>query len=135
MSQIINKLSTKLFDILRRFRKGNKTRHSINKALDFIEENYNQDLSLKKVSGEVGLSLYYFSHLFKEEVGESFVTYLNKLRIRKSKQLLINSNLNISEISYQVGYNDQNYYTRVFKDYESITPSEFRIENQGLSTF
>lgn len=133
MKRITTKISNKLFDILRRYRKGNNTRHSINQALNYIEENFNKDLSLKRVSDEVGLSLYYFSHLFKEEVGESFVTFLNKLRIRKSKLLLINSNLNIAEIAYRVGYNDQNYYTRVFKEYEEITPSEFRIKNQGLS--
>jgi two-component system response regulator YesN len=133
MNRIIYNLSDKLFDILRRYRKGSNTRHSINQALNYIEENYSKDLSLKKVSDEVGLSLYYFSHLFKEEIGESFVTYLNKLRIRKSKLLLINSNFNIAEIAYKVGYNDQNYFTRVFKDYEDLTPSEFRIQNQGLS--
>ena len=135
MSRITTKISNKLFDILRRYRKGSNTRHSINQALDYIEDNFNKDLSLKKVSDEVGLSIYYFSHLFKEEVGESFVTFLNKLRIRKSKQLLVNSNFNIAEIAYRVGYNDQNYYTRVFKEYEGVTPSEFRIKNQGLSAF
>ncbi|MFW5786651.1 MAG: helix-turn-helix domain-containing protein [Halanaerobiales bacterium] len=133
LNQAASDLNKHLFDTLRRYRKGSSARHSINQALDYIEDNYEQELSLRKVSEEIGLSLYYFSHLFKEEVGESFVTYLNKFRVRKAKHLLLNSNLNIAEISYQVGYNDPNYFTRVFKEYVGSTPSEFRLDDKGLS--
>ena len=132
MSKYIQKTGDKLFAILRKNKGDSSTKYSINQALDYIENNYEKDLSLKNVSKEVGLSLYYFSHLFKEEVGDSFVTYLNKFRVKKAKELLVNSNLNIAEISFEVGYNDPNYFTRVFKEYEELTPSEFRIkvENQ-----
>ena len=135
MRHYIQKVGDKLFAILRKNKNNSNTKYSINQALDYIENNYDKDLSLKTLSKEVGLSLYYFSHLFKEEVGDSFVTYLNKFRIKKAKELLSNSKLNIAEISFQVGYNDPNYFTRVFKEYEGLTPSEFRIKEENMPAF
>ena len=131
----IQKIGDKLFTILRKSKGESSSKYSVNQALDYIENNYNKDLSLKKVSKKVGLSLYYFSHLFKEEVGVSFVTYLNKFRIKKAKEFLVNSKMNIAEISFEVGYNDPNYFTRVFKEYEELTPSEFRIKKENQPTF
>ena len=135
MRKYIQKIGDKLFTILRKSKGESSSKYSVNQALDYIENNYKKDLSLKKVSKEVGLSLYYFSHLFKEEVGVSFVTYLNKFRIKKAKELLVNSKLNIAEISFDVGYNDPNYFTRVFKEYEDLTPSEFRIRKEKQPKF
>lgn len=135
MKKYIQRVGERLFAIVRRNNVVSNTKYSINQALDYIEKNYNKDLSLKIVSRKVGLSLYYFSHLFKEEIGESFVTYLNKFRISRAKKLLLNCKLNIAEIAYRVGYNDPNYFTRVFKEYEDITPSEFRIREENQPSF
>lgn len=110
-------------------------KQEIKQALKSIEENYhNNQLTLSDVSADVGLSLYYFSHLFKREMGESFITYLNKVRINKAKELLLSTSLNIAETCYQVGYNDPNYFTRVFKEYEGVTPSEFKRKGIGSSS-
>jgi len=135
MRKYIQKIGDKLFTILRKSKGDSSSKYSVNQALDYIENNYNKELSLKKVSKKVGLSLYYFSHLFKEEVGVSFVTYLNKFRIKKAKEFLVNSKMNIAEISFEVGYNDPNYFTRVFKEYEDLTPSEFRIKKESQPKF
>jgi len=126
---ITTSISNRIFTILQRNFDTENKKEEINRALEYIEENYKKDLALEEVAREVGLSIYYFSHLFKEEVGDSFVTYLNKLRINKSKQLLQENELNIGQICYDVGYNDPNYFTRVFKEYENMTPSQYRKGN------
>lgn len=122
LEKILNNLANKLVGIMNQ----DNNKREISMALNYINENYNHELSLSEVAQKVDLSLYYFSHLFKEEIGESFVTYLNKLRITKAKKMLKETSLNIAEISYKVGYNDPNYFTRVFKEYEEVTPSKYR---------
>jgi len=122
-------ISNRIFTILQRNFNSQDKKEEIKRALDYIEVNYKKDLALEEVARKVDLSIYYFSHLFKEEVGDSFVTYLNKLRINKAKQLLQENELNIGQICYDVGYNDPNYFTRVFKEYEDMTPSQYRKNN------
>ncbi|MFW5985805.1 MAG: helix-turn-helix domain-containing protein [Halanaerobiales bacterium] len=126
LNQLVDKLSEKFFGILQRKGKKDNSKEEILLALDYIEENYHRDLALQEVAREVGLSQYYFSHLFKEETGDTFISYLNKIRINKAKQLLGEKDLNIAEICYRVGFNDPNYFTRVFKEYEEMTPSQYR---------
>ncbi len=126
LTKITTKISNKLFAVLQRnFASGTK-KAEISRALEYIETNYQKDLTLEEVARKVGLSRYYFSHLFKEEIGDTLVTYLNKLRINKAKQLLIENELNIAQVCYNVGYNDPNYFTKVFKEYVHMTPSEYR---------
>ncbi len=127
--ELVNDLASRFFGFLQRSNKYQNTNQEINKALAYIDKNFKKDLTLEEISQEVGLSLYYFSHLFKEETGKTFVSYLNKLRINKAKHLLRNVDLNIAEVGYQVGYNDPNYFTRVFKEYENMTPSQYRKEH------
>jgi two-component system response regulator YesN len=98
----------------------------ITKAREYIESNYNKDLTLEDVSREVGLSPHYFSRFFKEETGENFIDYLTNIRIREAKNLLERENLSIKEVCFKVGYNDPNYFSRIFKRITGISPSEFR---------
>ncbi len=126
---ITGNISNKIFTVLQRNFASEDNKEEINRALEYIEANYQKDLTLEEIAGEAGLSIYYFSHLFKEEVGYSFVTYLNKLRINKAKQLLLENKLNIAQVGYNVGYNDPNYFTRVFKEHEKMTPSKYRKKN------
>jgi len=120
---------SEIIKIIKRKQKVDENKREINIALDYLEKNYKKEIALSDIAKRVGLSTYYFSHIFKKQLGEGFVTYLNRLRIEKSKILLKKSDLSIAEISYQVGYNDPNYFTRVFKDYEEITPSDYKFMN------
>ena len=63
---------------------------------------------------------------FKEETGENFIEYLTEIRLRSARELLQNSQYSIKEICAQSGYSDPNYFSRIFKKYEGVTPSEFR---------
>ena len=98
----------------------------IEKAREYIDENYKKDISLDEVSREADISPYYFSKLFKQETGRNFIEYLTEVRLRNARELLKNSQYSIKEICAESGYSDPNYFSRIFKKYEGVTPSEFR---------
>lgn len=98
----------------------------IEKAKTYINENFKKDISLDLVSREVDISPYYFSKLFKQETGNNFIEYLTDVRLRNARELLKNSQYSIKEICSESGYSDPNYFSRIFKKYEGVTPSEFR---------
>lgn len=102
------------------------THHVIKKAIDYIENNFAKDISLDEISQELNLSSYYFSKLFKEEKGEGFVEYLNTRRVNEAKELMKNPDKSIKEISSESGYSDPNYFSRIFKKYTGMTPTEYR---------
>ncbi|MBP3900014.1 MAG: helix-turn-helix domain-containing protein [Blautia sp.] len=98
----------------------------ITKAKAYIQENYQKDISLDDVSRHVDISPYYFSKLFKQEDGRTFIEYLTGIRIQEARRLLRNPGYSIKEIGIMCGYSDPNYFSRIFKKYEGVTPSEFR---------
>lgn len=102
---------------------------TVSKACKYIQENFRRDISLDDVSKEVNVSPYYFSKLFKEEVGENFIEYLTRLRIECSKELLRRPALTIREAGLQSGYSDPNYFSRIFKKQTGMTPREYREQN------
>ena len=98
---------------------------AVNKAKQYIDENYMKELTLDDVSRVVNISSYYFSKVFKEETGENFIDYLTKLRIEAAKNLLKTTNKSMKEIAVEVGYSDPNYFSRNFKKYTGKTPTEY----------
>jgi two-component system response regulator YesN len=108
-----------------------ETRHAKNynrlsKALDFIETHYGDSLTVEQIAKEVYLSPSRLSHIIKSELGITFGDYISKVRIEKSKVLLKDRELPISQIALEVGYPDQSYFTKVFKKIEKCTPMKFR---------
>ncbi len=118
----------KLEDVCRKIatRREEQSESVISKAKAYIDQNFSKELSLDDVSRIVNISPYYFSKLFKEESGENFIEYLTKVRIAYAKELLKNPSLSIKEICMMSGYSDPNYFSRIFKKQEGITPSEYR---------
>ncbi len=102
------------------------------KAVDYIKKRYAEKISLEEVAGVVFLSPSYFSKVFKEEMGGTFSAYLNKIRIDKSKLLLLSTKESIVDICDQVGFEDQSYFTKVFKKLTGITPAKYR-STRGLN--
>lgn len=100
--------------------------HTIEDAKKYISANYQKDLSLDEISKKLNISPYYFSKLFKEEVGENFIEYVTAMRINKAKELLKDMDRSIKEVGICVGYSDPNYFSRIFKKYEGKTPTEYR---------
>ncbi|MGE7907423.1 helix-turn-helix domain-containing protein [Peribacillus sp. NPDC094092] len=99
---------------------------SIQKALTYINLHYTEDISLEKVAQHVYLSANYFSTVFKETTGLSFIEYLTHLRIDKAKSLLMDLDYTIYKIAEDVGYSTPRYFSRVFKSITGMTPSQFR---------
>jgi len=101
---------------------------AVESASQFIDDNYRNNISLEDAASIAGLSSFYFSRVFKKSKGITFIEYLTSLRIDEAKRLLKKTSLSIREISETIGYGDQNYFTRVFKRSESISPSAFRAK-------
>lgn len=98
----------------------------IRKAQTYMEEHYQEKISLDEIAGVIGISRYYFSTLFKQAAGTNFSTYLNEIRIKKAKELLKNSNITVGQIYDRVGFNDQQYFCKTFKKYTGLTVTEYR---------
>ncbi|MDD6137542.1 MAG: AraC family transcriptional regulator [Lachnospiraceae bacterium] len=108
------------------FEASPKTNRKIKLACDYITENCNQPLTLEVVSDYIGFSTYYFSRIFKIATGLSYIEFLTHQRIRRAQALLADSDLNITEISYQSGFKSISTFNRVFKQYKGCSPSQYR---------
>lgn len=102
------------------------SRAKLKKATEYINENLTQNISLATMALMVQMSPFYFSRLFKQSTGLTPHQYLIKCRIEEAKQLLRISNLSMAAIAIEIGFADQSHFTRHFKRYVGITPSQFR---------
>ncbi|AOZ92527.1 response regulator [Paenibacillus crassostreae] len=101
-------------------------------AVAFIEEQYARPLNMAMVSNHVSLNYSYFSEAFKAYTGENFVLFLKKVRIRKAKELLVESSVKLSVIGESVGFENSKQFSRVFKELEGVTPHEYRNKVQTV---
>jgi two-component system response regulator YesN len=95
-------------------------------ALDYIRNNFQTDLGMEQIAEHVGLSVSYFSLLFKQKTGLTFLDYLTNVRMEYACLFLQNTGLKTYEIAEKVGYTDQRYFSQVFKRKMKKTPSEYR---------
>lgn len=98
----------------------------IQRAIEYINQNYSKNINMALVSNEVSMNYTFFSETFKDVVGESFVDYLKSIRINMAKKLLRSSNMPISKVSGEVGFNDEKHFSKTFKTLTGSTPSEYR---------
>ena len=97
------------------------------RMLDYIKQNYaDVDLTLTSVADHFNLTSSYLSAFFKNNVGKTFLNYLTNLRMERAKELMRTTNDSIRDISEKVGYASANTFTRAFKNYEHITPSQYQ---------
>lgn len=116
-------------DELARVKKNNLS-GIVKSAIDYLTQNYNKAITLESMSRELNISPTYFSKIFKEETGCTFIDYLTKLRIEQAKKLMTNSSYGNKEICELIGYSDPNYFSRVFKKIVGVTPTEYRASNK-----
>jgi two-component system response regulator YesN len=127
--QCMDDVLTLLKDTMERIRKSRNwgIHQSIQRAVDYMKFRFaDETLSLQEVAGQVHMSPAYFSRSFKEEMGESFIQYLTRLRMEKAKQLLEDPNRKTYDIAEEVGYTDYPHFAKVFKKYCGMTPTEYR---------
>lgn len=99
------------------------------KMMKYINNHYNEDISLSEIAHKIHLNPNYLSQMFKKEMGVTFTKYLTGLRISKAKELLDEEEIPINEIAIQVGFNDYFYFLKTFKRVAGKTPSQYRIHN------
>lgn len=100
--------------------------HTVETIIRFIEENYRKQISLSVLSKHCNLNEHYISRIFKEETGENYLSYLNKIRINEARKLLKNTNLKIYEIAEATGFSSNVNFNYVFNRMEGISPSAYR---------
>lgn len=106
-----------------------KHRHTIRQLSIYLQEHLGEHLTLDECAAKVFMSKSYLCRVLKTELGCTFTEYVNRLRVERSKVYLANSNLSICEIASLVGFDDQSYYTRVFRRIEGVPPGRFRAGN------
>lgn len=99
---------------------------SLDYAINYMKINYQRELTLNEVASSVNLSPYYFSRVFKKYTGDNFSKFLLKIRIGKAKELLADKNNSIKKVAYLVGFNDPNYFSKVFHNTTGIKASEYK---------
>jgi len=99
----------------------------INEILEYIRLNIRENISLKKLSETACMSTTSFSRFFKRELGMSPIEFVINEKIRHAKQLLKNPAIQINEVCYMSGFEDSNYFIRIFKKYEGITPKQYQL--------
>lgn len=104
---------------------------NVNNMMQYIQKNYMNKLSLETIAESVCLSPSYAGKIFKKDTGMPIMTYVLKTRIEKAKNLLTNPHYQIEEIADNVGFFDASYFTKVFKKFEGITPTQFRKYNKN----
>ena len=92
----------------------------------FLDEHYSENLSLESVASQFFIDKHYLARLFKEQYGVTLVTYLQQVRITHAKRMLRFTDKSIEEIGLECGIGELNYFSRVFKKLEGVSPSEFR---------
>ncbi|MHA6483266.1 response regulator transcription factor [Paenibacillus sp. strain BS8-2] len=99
---------------------------SMLEARTFLDRNLNRDLSVEEAATYVGLSTSYFSLLFKQTFGETFIEYVTRERMERAKTMLAESQKSVAQIAKEVGYAERRYFTKVFMKYTGENPTDFR---------
>lgn len=113
--------------------KKDVTSYKCKKILLYIEENYNNPITLEDISSHIGFSQEHFCRFFKKNFRLSFFTYLNKMRIMKAEYLLLNTSLKIIDIAFESGFEDPNYFATVFKKEIGLTPTAYRKKPNDIT--
>lgn len=102
----------------------------VKQAIAYINANYNKEMTITSIAERFGMSSNYFSAVFKREMNQSAVNYITDLRVQKARELLLNTKESVADIAAQVGYEDSQYFFRVFKKTTGVTPLQFRRVTQ-----
>ncbi|MDR1128561.1 MAG: helix-turn-helix domain-containing protein [Treponema sp.] len=123
---IVDRMAGRIFSF-----QGIRHASALRKAERFIWENYTRKICLKEIAEASGLSAPYFSSIFKEEMGENLSTYLNRLRVERAATMLIESNMSLCEIAGVCGFEDQSWFSKIFKSYTGKSPGKYREQGEG----
>ncbi|MCR5705149.1 MAG: response regulator [Eubacterium sp.] len=103
-----------------------KTGQKMEKAIEYIKENYATDLNMAVVSNYISMNYSLFSFTFKQYTGTNFVNFLKNIRVGEAKKLLTETDMKVNEISRAVGYDHEKHFMKTFKSITGLTPSQYR---------
>jgi len=121
LNRAVGHLADKIFSF-----RGMRHSSALRKAQRFIWENYTRKIDLEEISKASGLSAPYFSTIFNEEMGEKLSRYLNRLRVEKASALLTETNKPMNLIAELCGFEDQSWFSKVFKSFTGVNPGKYR---------
>jgi two-component system, response regulator YesN len=128
IAEILAMFKAEIFEAvhqLERFR-GAKFKDPFVEAKKYIDEHLAEEITLEELAHRIGITPTYFSHLFKKEINETFVQYRTRKRMEKAKELMEVPHFRIIDICQDVGYTDYPHFTKTFKKYYGVSPSEYR---------
>jgi AraC-like DNA-binding protein len=114
---------------------GSHNSRRVEKAFDYMNKNFDKQISLKEVSNIANMSEVGFSRFFKQRTGITFVNSLNEIRLGNASRLLIDTSNSIAEVAYHCGFNNLSNFNRIFKSKKGCTPKEFRANMAGTRIF
>jgi two-component system response regulator YesN len=106
----------------------------IAKAKRYIDEHYEEQIRLEHVAERLHVNANYFSSIFKRETGQSFIDYVNEVRVRRAMELLLKTEEKVSDISLHVGFGNFSYFNKVFKRISGVTPQVYREVTRNVKT-
>lgn len=128
VKDVMKCIENELFDLSKQMERrwSRNTPPTVVRAYHVLLNNVQENISVKELAGELNVSPHHFSSIFKKWLGVSFTQFRNLAKVNYSLTLLLSTSLPISQIAGQLGFNDQAYFTNVFKQYTNITPNQFR---------
>lgn len=105
---------------------GNAEPVIIKRAKEYIQSHQSEEITLEEVAKHVNTSIFYFCKMFKKYTGLNFTDYVSRLRIERAKNLLLNPNIKVCDIAYEVGFQSLTHFNRVFKKITGQSPTEYR---------
>jgi two-component system, response regulator YesN len=128
LTELINKLPLDYCKAVKKLSLKNFN-YLTQKAIEYIRKNLDGELSLEAISKAIDVNPHVLSRQFKKETQQNITEYINIQRINEAVYIMENKNISITDIAYMVGFNDINYFSKVFKKLKGMTPSEYRKDN------
>ncbi|GKX32203.1 hypothetical protein SH1V18_46830 [Vallitalea longa] len=123
--ELFNGLIGKVIEVLQNLTHDH-SKLLVNRAINYIENNYQQKISLEDVAMDLNLSKHYLCNIFKKDIGKTMSLYINELRIEQAKKMLLKPDNKIKEIFEKVGFSNQQYFSKVFKKITGMTVMEYK---------
>lgn len=112
--------------------RDSKHSYAISQAIRYIDQHYNKKITLEQVAHSIHMSNSYFSKIFAEETGTTFSKYVNKVRIEKSKNIILDQSLKLVDVAYLVGFGDQSHFSKSFRKVVGVTPGKYISLNGNI---
>ncbi len=126
--KVANLLNLILFELMDMIALKSTNPHVL-KIVRYIDEHITEKMSLKSISNEIGLTKEYTAYIFKKQTNKTITNYINERKMLLAKELMLRNKVSLNDLSAYLGYENYNYFSRLFKRHFDITPTNFRIKN------